>query len=344
MIRKWITVFVFFPVWAQVPTSVTWSTDKLEQAKHYWESMHESAVIVLDDGHQIVSWGPTEHKIKLSSVRKSLLSMMFGPHVTHGTIDLDATLAELGMDDMPPLSDQEKMATVRMLMQSRSGIYHDYVGGSPRMKESQPARHSHAPGTFWYYNNWDFNALGTIFEQQTGLSIGDGFDRVVAKPIGLKDFMPGDVYYVDSGESRHRQYHFRMNARDLAQVGLLMLRRGTWEGASVITPDWVDTITTSYSTTHHNTGYGFMWWIADKGVLFEDVKLPDGSYAAFGAMGKFLVVIPEYKLVIVHLQMVEWPDNYAHLPPSEVPNRATDENNRKIVGHLIQLLLNARET
>ena len=112
----------------------------------------------------------------------------------------------------------------------------------------------------------------------------------------------------------------------------------------MITPDWVDTITTSYSTTHHNTGYGFMWWIADKGVLFEDVKLPDGSYAAFGAMGKFLVVIPEYKLVIVHLQMVEWPDNYAHLPPSEVPNRATDENNRKIVGHLIQLLLNARET
>ena len=30
---------------------------------------------------------------------------------------------------------------------------------------ARPARGSHAPGTFWYYNNWDFNALGTIFEQ-----------------------------------------------------------------------------------------------------------------------------------------------------------------------------------
>ena len=29
-------------------------------------------------------------------------------------------------------------------------------------------RSSHPPGTFWYYNNWDFNALGTIFEKATG--------------------------------------------------------------------------------------------------------------------------------------------------------------------------------
>jgi hypothetical protein len=40
------------------------------------------------------------------------------------------------------------------LIKSRSGI--DY----PALGE--------APGTFYHYNNWDFNAAGTIFEQKTG--------------------------------------------------------------------------------------------------------------------------------------------------------------------------------
>ena len=36
------------------------------------------------------------------------------------------------------------------------------------MTASKPERGSHAPGTFWHYNNWDFNALGTIYRRQTG--------------------------------------------------------------------------------------------------------------------------------------------------------------------------------
>lgn len=35
------------------------------------------------------------------------------------------------------------------------------------MTKNRPARGSHAPGTFWYYNNWDFNVLGTISEKKT---------------------------------------------------------------------------------------------------------------------------------------------------------------------------------
>ncbi len=33
---------------------------------------------------------------------------------------------------------------------------------------------------------------------------------------------------------------------------------------------------------------------------FEGCKLPSGSYSARGAMGQFLVVIPEYDMVVVH--------------------------------------------
>ena len=33
------------------------------------------------------------------------------------------------------------------------------------MREKMPARESHAPGTFWYYDNWDFNVLGAVYER-----------------------------------------------------------------------------------------------------------------------------------------------------------------------------------
>jgi hypothetical protein len=35
------------------------------------------------------------------------------------------------------------------------------------MKAARPERGSHQSGEFFCYNNWDFNALGTIFRQQT---------------------------------------------------------------------------------------------------------------------------------------------------------------------------------
>jgi CubicO group peptidase (beta-lactamase class C family) len=71
------------------------------------------------------------------------------------------------------------------------------------MKKNRPARGSHAPGTFWYYNNWDFNVLGTIFEKKTGLKIGEAFYQRIAKSIGMQDFQPNDVYYIGGPISVH---------------------------------------------------------------------------------------------------------------------------------------------
>jgi CubicO group peptidase (beta-lactamase class C family) len=71
--------------------------------------------------------------VKLSSIRKSLLTALYGAPVHDGRINLDDTLEELEIDDDPPLTQREKQATLRMLLQSRSGVYHSYVGGTPDM-------------------------------------------------------------------------------------------------------------------------------------------------------------------------------------------------------------------
>jgi CubicO group peptidase (beta-lactamase class C family) len=53
------------------------------------------------------------------------------------------------------------------LIKSRPGIDYPALGEAPGMKAVRPQRLSHAHGTFYHYNNWDFNAAGTIFEQET---------------------------------------------------------------------------------------------------------------------------------------------------------------------------------
>jgi len=84
-------------------------------------------------------------------MRKSLMSAPFGIYVAEGKIDLSSTLKELGIDDLTPLTEVEKTATVKDLLSARSGMYIEAAGEAPSTKAVRPARGSHAPGTFWYY-------------------------------------------------------------------------------------------------------------------------------------------------------------------------------------------------
>lgn len=93
-------------------------------------------------------WGETATHFWLHSARKSVLSALYGTPVQEGRIRLNATMAELGIDDNPPsLSLEEKQATVRHLLQARSGIYHVALAESPDMAAARPARASHPLGT-----------------------------------------------------------------------------------------------------------------------------------------------------------------------------------------------------
>ncbi len=216
--------------------SLGWSVEKLDEARRASEAIAPTAVVIVQGGRVVCEWGNVDKREKSSSARKSFLSTLYGIYAHDGRIDLDTTLADLGMDDVPPLSPTEKQATVRMLLQSRSGIYYPFIGGSPEMRAQMPARGSHAPGTFWYYNNWDFNALGAIFDHLTGQKIGTAFHERIAMPVQMQDFRPEDVYYVAprGDESIFPAYPFRITARDMARFGYLFLRQGRWQGRQVI--------------------------------------------------------------------------------------------------------------
>jgi CubicO group peptidase (beta-lactamase class C family) len=151
--------------WRQAdPEQAGWSAERLAAAKRYSESLKPTAVVVIHDGKLVASWGDPRRKVNVASVRKSFLSALYGIAVSEGSIDLSSSLADLKIDDnAPALTSVEKTATVRDLITSRSGIYHPAAYETREIKRKRPERGSHAPGSFWFYNNWDFNALGTIY-------------------------------------------------------------------------------------------------------------------------------------------------------------------------------------
>ncbi len=280
------------------PESVGWSTEKLREAYNYSQNIQTAAVMIIYQDKVLYHWGDLTRKFWVHSCRKSFMSALYGIHVDEGNINLTKTMAGLGIDDNPPsLSELEKTAPVQMLLQARSGVYHPAAAEAPSMKAARPERHNHAPGTFWYYNNWDFNVLGTILEQETGTKIFENLKERIADPIGMEDFEVNDGQYQHESLSIHPAYPFRMSARDMARFGLLFLNNGVWEGNRIISEEWISESTTPYSDAGSGMGYGYMWWITGDKILSN---LEDGSYFASGYNGHYIFIILDMDLVVVH--------------------------------------------
>jgi len=328
---------------------VGWSKERLAAARQFAESdsIHTSAVMIVQGGGVVDQWGDFDKKIDAYSVRKSLISALYGIYSFEGVIDINETLEQLGIDDSPDaLTKEERQARVVDLLRARSGVYHLVDFETASMTKNRPARGSHAPGSFWYYNNWDFNALGTIFEKKTGLKIGQAFYERIAKPIGMQDFQPNDVFYFGGPASIHPTYHFEITARDLARFGLLYLHHGRWNGKQIVPEAWVEKSSHASEMISSNGvnlgGYEYLWWIDYGGVHFPEVSLP-GIYSARGAGAHYLFVIPTLDLVVVHRTDNDPPVRDAKTI-AEISNRGSISEDRAQFGHLLKMILDAQNS
>jgi CubicO group peptidase (beta-lactamase class C family) len=159
----------------------------------------------------------------IASIRKSVLSMLIGIEADKGTIRPQMTLSELGIDDLGGLSDAERQATVADLLTSRSGVFHPASNPGDSAADL-PARGTHLHGTYFIYNNWDFNTLGTIFELQSRRAIDDALEAELAVPLQFEDFSrSAQKKSGDEAVSRHLAYHMWLSTRDTSRQP-----RGRW--------------------------------------------------------------------------------------------------------------------
>ena len=258
-----------------------------------------AALSVWQGGRMRFTHGPQDYPYLCHSIRKSFLAALIGIEVEAGRIDLGASLQSLGIDDNEGLSPIELQATVYDLLCARSGVYHPAGYETEWMRMIKEKRHSHAPGTFWCYNNWDFNALGTIYTQATGHSVAEGFERHLARPLGM-DFTPDQAWLEHFTESRHPAYPFKLSSRDLHLFLQLYLQGGEWQGQQILPKGWTRLCTLRNSEAGHQGAYGYMWWLEREGCGLPHVILPKDSYYALGAGGHYGLVMPSLEAIVVH--------------------------------------------
>ena len=266
-----------------------------------------TAMQVLRGGRSVFEHGDLALTSYIASARKSLVSMLYGPAVAKGVIRLNQTLAEMNFDDKGGLLPRERTATIRDLLMARSGVYHK-AANSGDASDRAPPRGSVPPGSYFLYNNWDFNALGVIYERLTGRNFYQAFGEDIAAPLGLRDWhSTGQPVRNDTDLSDHPAYHMLLSTRDMATIGQLMLQQGRWENRQVIPADWVAR-TTALATPAaevartspfvEGLGYGWLWWIFDPAAEWPAPL--KGAYTASGAFGQFITVIPKLDMVVAH--------------------------------------------
>lgn len=260
-------------------------------------------VMAVQNGQVVFEYGDTKKLINCHSARKSILSILIGIAQEMKLIDLDETLADIGIDESKtPLTDLEKSATVRDLLMCRSGIYLPAEAEHAWAGDIRPARGEHPPGSFFFYNNFDFNVLGSILEIKTGFTIGYFMQKYLAEPIGMQDFSASNVVYnspwpvPNKSTSDYPVYWMYLSARDMAKIGVLVLQGGFWNGKQVVPSGWLLESFQPYSSLEVYgdiyapfTAFGYSWWIDSR----------SNTVWADGYGGQFLCIDPANNLVVL---------------------------------------------
>ena len=304
---------------AQIYPDTSWSTNEnpsiegwgdAERSifnRYIIDSTNITGLVIIHKGQIVLEYGDIEENSYIASCRKSILAMLFGKFVENGTLDLEKTLTELNINDVSTLLPTEKKATIKDIIAARSGVYLSGSNGGD-FRRYAPKRGTVEPGTHWLYSNWDFNVAGHIFEQETNSDIYDEVESQLAIPLQMEDW--DKSLQTKNGNlevSKFPAYHMWFSTRDMARMGLLMLRKGKWKDEQIIPEKWITEMTkqrTSYLEAQQSVpllkedgidlGYGYMWWLIEN---TDDYKL-NNAYSAQGALGQNITVYPEIDAVL----------------------------------------------
>jgi CubicO group peptidase (beta-lactamase class C family) len=297
------------------PEAAGYSSVKLDALRTWLKTGATTGMLVSVGGRVLFEYGDVKHVSKIASIRKSVLGMLYGNYVANGKVDLQKTVKEIGLDDLQRFLPVEENATLEMLLMSRSGIYHSEAEPDPASQP--PHRGSQYPGSFFCYQNWDFDAAGTAFEKLTGKNIYDALETDLARPVGMQDF--------DRARQKKPtppEYAMYLSTRDMARLGLLMLRGGEWNGKRLLPEHWTKYLTTLVTpatdlfptgfrigqiTGPSRWGFGVTWWVWDQPRYPGDLDVGPfyGAYSANGSGGQYLTVLPACDMVVSHKVEIE---------------------------------------
>ncbi|WP_293911551.1 serine hydrolase [Deinococcus sp.] len=254
------------------------------------------------------AWAPftLERPHALFSVSKSFVSTAVGLAVSDGLLELDDTVLSVFPEYAPPqVSDHLAAMRVRDLLTMTSGHAEDVMRP---LTEHQPQLWvrtflaqpvDHAPGSRFVYNSAATFMLAAIVERRSGQRLLDLLSARLFEPLSIT----GASWDTNAEGTVFGGWGLYLPVDALARLGQLYLQGGEWEGQQLLPAHWVEQATSaqvpnaessSASAGDWAQGYGFQFW-----------RCRHGAYRADGALGQFIVVMPEQQAVLAILSAVD---------------------------------------
>jgi len=252
------------------PKDVGITPDALAKAQAYSDSLGGHALIVWRGGKiRYERYGDNvsaDTRYETFSMHKSVLGLAYGAALRDGIIH---SLDDKAGDYLTEwANDPRGQITLRQLLTMSSGLSQSGIDAKAEL--ALASKIDVPPGSRFEYNNANSELAGVILDRALKKA-GRGdyaayLSRVLFKPLGM-----GDAHlWLDheGGEPRFFAY-LEMRARDWLRVGVMIDRKGSFDGAQVLPASWIQTVTTPSVL---NPNYGIQTWIG----------LPWNRYRAYG--------------------------------------------------------------
>lgn len=281
------------------------------QMEHYMDQQNIGGILVLQN-HKILleeyAAGIDSSTLWTSfSVAKSVTSMLLGAALKDGYIHSLEDPLEKYIEALK--GEDYGKVTVKQLLTMTSGIswnedYTDPHSDVAQMYQAEcqedeahiltymkPLKFTQPPGTHFNYSTGETDLLGILIQKATGKTLATYLSESIWKTFGMGQkayWLADECSGMNIGGSG-----LSASLRDYGRIGAMMLEES--KQPNYLAKEWVEHATSLIMKTgENNSGYGYLWWIDEK-----------GNYLATGIFGQMIYVNPIKNLVIV--QFASWP-------------------------------------
>lgn len=284
--------------------SLGWNEALLNDLYSYLQLKNTKAFIILKNGKIVTEryFGSfTADSIWYwASAGKTITAMLVGIAQQEGLLNINNKTAQYlgnGWTSLTPA--QEDLITVRNQLTMTTGLDDNVPDRDCTLPSCLVYKAS--AGNRWAYHNAPYTLLDKVVENATATTFNNYFQQKIRNRIGMNGI------WLPSGSNNV----YFSNARSMARFGLLMLNKGKWDQATIVSDS--NYFNAQINTSQNlNLSYGYLTWLNGKTShmlptlqnVFTGYMVPNGPadmYAALGKNDQKVYVVPSQKLVVIRM-------------------------------------------
>jgi CubicO group peptidase (beta-lactamase class C family) len=273
--------------------------------------------------------GSDENKLNnLKSVTKSITALLIGKSIELGLIkNVDQKLSDFFPEYFNDVNDSLKeKITIQHLLTMSAGFKWNNFGGKYRSGWDlyKGNRHKYMitktvmkskPGETYNYNSGLSHMLSGIITNESKMKTEEFAKKYLFEPLGITNYK----WTADRNGYNLGNSELFLTSRDMAKIGLLVLRKGYWYDHQLLNSEWVKEMLSPQIETEgigkkYSQYYGYQWWVKD----YKNIRI---NFAA-GYGGQYIFVIPEFDIVLVFT--TNWRRSNVSFKPLEITEKLVD--------------------